>query len=60
MATGLEGLPDVVRAHAVKMSELVQIIENAPLSHVVQAVVALKAEISALVADANRASIRRV
>jgi hypothetical protein len=60
MASGLEGLPDTVRAHAAKMSELVQIIENAPLSHVVQAVVALKVEIAALVTSANRAAIRRV
>jgi hypothetical protein len=60
MATTLEGLPDQVRAHVVKMRELIGTIENSPVSEVVTAIVALKAEVELLVADANAASGRRM
>jgi hypothetical protein len=60
MIVTLENFPTVVLTHAERMRELIQILQNAPLSHVVQATTALKEEVEALAASAHRAANRHM
>jgi hypothetical protein len=60
MSAELEALPELVRSRAVKMRELIKIIENAPLKDVVAATSELKAEIETLLSAALKAAGRRI
>jgi len=59
MNADLEAMPEQVRASAVKMRDLLKIIESAPLSEVVVATANLKTEIESLLSIALKAAGRR-